>query len=202
VVKTQDPHLAMLCLRTTPIDHHTPSPCELLNSRRYQSNLPALSGRKVKEMPESYNDSLQRRQELQKSFHDRSVKALPPLKPQDHVRVQDPCSKIWHPGQVIQMLSAPRSYVVQTSAGTYRRNRRHLRHTGEQFSPRILEEDHSGLNDSTTQSSTTAVPSNQSEQELTDRSEPLPVLPEPVTETSVPLRRSGRIRKPPVRMDL
>ena len=31
-----DPHLAMLCLRTTPIYHNLPSPCELLNGRRYK----------------------------------------------------------------------------------------------------------------------------------------------------------------------
>ena len=37
------PHLAMSCLRTTPIDHNLPSPCELLNGRRYISNLPAIS---------------------------------------------------------------------------------------------------------------------------------------------------------------
>ena len=40
-----DPHLAMLCLRTTPIDHNLPSPCELLNGRRYKSNLPAITSR-------------------------------------------------------------------------------------------------------------------------------------------------------------
>ena len=38
-----DPHLAMLCLRTTPLDHSIPSPAELLNSRAYQSNLPIVS---------------------------------------------------------------------------------------------------------------------------------------------------------------
>jgi len=41
----QDPHLTMLCLRTTPIDHYTPSPCEILNGRKYRSNLP-IQGRK------------------------------------------------------------------------------------------------------------------------------------------------------------
>ena len=40
-----DTHLAMLCLRATPIDHNLPSPCELLNGRRYKSNLPAISSR-------------------------------------------------------------------------------------------------------------------------------------------------------------
>lgn len=38
-----DPHLTMLCLRTTPVDHHLPSPAELLNSREYQSNLPTMT---------------------------------------------------------------------------------------------------------------------------------------------------------------
>ena len=38
-----DPHLAMLCLRTTQTDHHLPSPAELPNSREYQSNLPAMT---------------------------------------------------------------------------------------------------------------------------------------------------------------
>ena len=37
-----DPYLAMLCLRTTPLDHHLPSPAELLNSRVYQTNLPSF----------------------------------------------------------------------------------------------------------------------------------------------------------------
>ena len=38
-----DPHLAMLCLRTTPLDHSTLSPAELLDSRVYQCNFPALT---------------------------------------------------------------------------------------------------------------------------------------------------------------
>ena len=39
----QDPHLAMLCLRSTPISHDLPSPAELLDGRVYQTNLPAVS---------------------------------------------------------------------------------------------------------------------------------------------------------------
>ena len=34
----QDPHLAMLCLRGTPLGHDLPSPAELLNGRVYQTN--------------------------------------------------------------------------------------------------------------------------------------------------------------------
>ena len=37
-----DPHLAMLCLRSTPLYHNIPTPAELLNSRVYQTNLSAI----------------------------------------------------------------------------------------------------------------------------------------------------------------
>ena len=36
-----DPQLAMLCLRSTPIDVRTPSPAELLYGRKIHYNLPA-----------------------------------------------------------------------------------------------------------------------------------------------------------------
>ncbi|XP_046380438.1 uncharacterized protein K02A2.6-like [Haliotis rufescens] len=35
-----DPYMALLCLRTTPIDNYLPSPGELLSGRRFKSNLP------------------------------------------------------------------------------------------------------------------------------------------------------------------
>ena len=63
-VSGADPHRAMLCLRTTPIDDHLASPAELLNSRLYRSNLPALSKTTLFD-PES-NVKLQARQDLQK----------------------------------------------------------------------------------------------------------------------------------------
>ena len=40
-----DTLLAILCLRTIPIDQNLQSPCELLIGRQYKSNLPAVSSR-------------------------------------------------------------------------------------------------------------------------------------------------------------
>ena len=73
-----DPHLAMLCLRTTPIDHNLPSPCELLNGRIYKSNLPAVSSGSNGDV----NAFLQQRQDVYKSYHDRTAKELASLSPQ------------------------------------------------------------------------------------------------------------------------
>ncbi|XP_014665892.1 PREDICTED: uncharacterized protein K02A2.6-like [Priapulus caudatus] len=79
-----DPHLAMLCLRTTPVDHNTPSPSELLNNRRYRANLSTIpvhtDGR--------INETLHLCQDVQKRFHDRRYPhTLPELRTEEIVRV-------------------------------------------------------------------------------------------------------------------
>ena len=176
----QDPHL--LCLRTTPIDHNTPSPCEILNGRKYRSNLP-ISGKK--EASANYSDNLKYRQDLQKSFHDRSVKELPPLKPHEYIRVQDSCSKRRVPGQVREVLNAPRSYKVQTSSGSYRRNRKHLRQTPETFHSRDLQED--------AEDHTTDPPIPKPSESMHDGTTRSPSS----LRAAVPLRRSSRTLKPP-----
>jgi len=75
----QDPHMGILCLRTTPIHHHLPSPCELLSGRKYHSNVLNTTSSNLGESPANYISRLQHRQNLQKVFHDRNAKDLPPL---------------------------------------------------------------------------------------------------------------------------
>jgi transposase InsO family protein len=77
-----DPHLAMLCLRTTPINHHLPSPAEMLNSRNYQSNLPSLSKPTLfPKIDDETNAKLQARQDLQTFYYDKSSRDLPEVYP-------------------------------------------------------------------------------------------------------------------------
>ena len=123
-----DSHLAMLCLRTTPVDHNLPSPCEILNGRKYKSNLTAVSPRSNGDV----NAFLQQRQDVYKSYHDRTAKELAPLSPQQTVRVLNPIRKTWDLAKVTNKASTPRSYNIVIAQGTaYRRNRRHLRDTQE-----------------------------------------------------------------------
>ena len=128
-----DPHLAMLCLRTTPIDHNLPSPAELLSSRVYQSNLPAITKPSLAPLADGDVDvKLQSKQDQQKSYYDKTSKPLPPLYPQDPVRVFDHPSKTWKPGIVRDASRSPLSFVVDVTDGTsLLRNRRHMRSTGE-----------------------------------------------------------------------
>ncbi|CAB4025295.1 Retrovirus-related Pol poly from transposon 297 [Paramuricea clavata] len=101
-----DPHLAMLCLRTTPINHHLPSSTEMLNSRTYQSNLSSLSKPTLfPKIDDEINAKLQARHDLQKIYYDKSSRDLPEDKEQ-----------------------TPKSYILDMPSGsTLKRNRRYIR---------------------------------------------------------------------------
>ena len=64
-----NPHKAMLCLRTTPTDHHLPSPGELLYTRKMKDDLP-IHMRKVLAHRDEIHARLQQRQDTQKLYHD------------------------------------------------------------------------------------------------------------------------------------
>ena len=126
-----DPHLAMLCLRTTPLDHSTLSPAELLNSRVYQSNLPAFTKPTLGSLVGGeLNVKLQSRQDQQKSYYDHRSRSIPLVYLQDPVRVFDSRSKTWKPGIIKNTTDSPRSFVVDMAdVATLVRNRRHLHRT-------------------------------------------------------------------------
>jgi len=131
---SQDPHLAMLCLRRTPLSHDLPSPAKLLNGRVYQTNLPAVS-KPSSSSNGDVNVKLQLRQDKQTAQYDKTAKQpIQPLFAEDRVRIHNPANNRGKPGVVHRVADAPRSYMVANStSGVLRRNRRHLRRTDEAF---------------------------------------------------------------------
>lgn len=90
----EDPHLAMFCLRTTPIDHSISSPAELPNLTVYKSNLPPISTPQLFSLVDTdIPAKLQERQHPQKLQYDNSAKSLPTVYPMDFARVFNPRSK-------------------------------------------------------------------------------------------------------------
>ena len=123
----QNISMALLCLRTTPVDSKLQSPAELLCGRKFQSNLQVVIKHTSEHKDQTYQ-RLQDRQAQQKAYHDRSAHDLKPLHPGQLVRVQDPNTGLWTPAQIKQCCEEPRSYVIVTPNGReLRRNRRHLR---------------------------------------------------------------------------
>ncbi|KXJ09996.1 hypothetical protein AC249_AIPGENE11159 [Exaiptasia diaphana] len=115
-----DPNIALLCLRTTPIDNKLPSPAELDESYKTTQEI-------YLEVPTATR--LQERQELQKAYHDRTAKDLQALPAGASVSIRNQVTKKWEPGLVKEKINTlPRSYFVNTDQGSqFRRNRMHIR---------------------------------------------------------------------------
>ena len=123
--KNEDPHMALLILRSTPLENGF-SPAELLMSRKVRTTLPVTE---TQLLPSILDRELVRQREEQskqkmKENFDRRHKAIPlPSLQKD--------GKVWIPefktsGTVIEETRYPRSYRVQTPTGVLRRNRRDL----------------------------------------------------------------------------
>ena len=122
-----DPYLALLCLRTTPVDQNLPSPAEILYSRKIRANLPFVS-LKTPNKTKRIRKALQDRQKSQKLYHDRNARDLPRIKSGESVLLQKDNRGPWIPAKTLRHAEQPRSYIVETpDGGIYRRNRRHLR---------------------------------------------------------------------------
>ena len=124
----RDVYLALLCIRTTPVDNQLPSPAELLFNRKIRSNLPTQIQNNNPDK-DKIADRLQSRQSNQKAHFDTRTKPQPPLITGQNVYIQDQTGKKrWHPAVVNKVRDEPRSYDVTTQQGTtLRRNRRHLK---------------------------------------------------------------------------
>lgn len=120
-------NMALLCLRTTPVDSEIPSPAELLCGRKVKSNLPVIIKNNAAQKEHTYQ-RLHERQTQQKAYFDRSAHDLKPLTPGQLVRIQDTRTGMWTPAQVKNHSDEPRSYIVVTPNGReLRRNRAHIR---------------------------------------------------------------------------
>ena len=187
-----DPNIALLCLRSTPIDGQLSSPAELLFGRQVQDNLP----KKVKLSPSrDVFVRLQEKQAKQKYYYDRSTKRLPSLDPGQSVRIQNPKNSKWEPAEIEDKIGdVPRSYNLLTDDG------RELRRNRSQIQERNHGRDRFNLD----QIPSPAPPRDEERNPDQDVGSP------PVTQRSEPvggtndhyMTRSGRIVKPPVRLNL
>jgi transposase InsO family protein len=122
----QDPYLAILENRNTPVDGFA-SPAQLLMSRSLRSTIPTLPQcfkSKVIDA-QDFQKNRKRIQRQQKLYYDKQAHSLPTLEKGENVRIRD--KKMWKPATVLRSSSEPHSYVVQTPEGRrYRRNRSHL----------------------------------------------------------------------------
>ena len=130
ILSQEDPQLALLIYRSTPIPELGASPAEMALGRRIRTNLPTIP--RQLDMPvvdeqqlRKLDSAFKKKQKLNHDRH-RGAKSLPDLKPGDPVMIKLDGEKSWlKPGRVRETC-APRSYIIDTDKGCLRRNRRHL----------------------------------------------------------------------------
>ena len=139
--KAADPYMAMLVYCSTPLEMGY-SPAELLMGRRLRTTLPMVPEQLVpKPPPKSIvkNRDTHLKERHKDNFDNRrGVKELPALSQGDSVWVPDRQSS----GEVIEHVS-PRSYVIQTPEGSFRRNRRQITSNPDTEMNLTLQTDHS-----------------------------------------------------------
>uniref|UniRef100_A0A9J7ZGX9 Integrase catalytic domain-containing protein n=1 Tax=Cyprinus carpio carpio TaxID=630221 RepID=A0A9J7ZGX9_CYPCA len=188
-----DEYLALLNYRSSPLGCGL-SPAELLMNRKLCDTLPKLSFKR--ENKSLTLKEMQHQKRKQKEFYDKGSRQLIPLSEQDVVRIEEPTE--WRKKAVVLKEVNPRSYLVQTEYGqVLRRNRRSLLKSAEVCKSNI---ELSPLDVLTSHEEMPSGAESPSEVQLSEQS---PELVSSAPETDSPiLRRSNRVRKPPVRLDL
>ncbi|GFN87425.1 retrovirus-related pol polyprotein from transposon 17.6 [Plakobranchus ocellatus] len=124
VEENNDPNLALLSYRDTPIYGLKKSPAQLLFGRRLQDRAPTAT-KLLKPPYANVKQKVQARQEKQKFYYDRSTRHHKNFQLDDNVRVQ--LGKTWERGVITKRHPTPRSYDVTTEDGaTLRRNQRFI----------------------------------------------------------------------------
>ena len=132
-----DPHLALLCLRSTPLSAKTASPAELLYHRKIRSNLPAKNT--YSQENADHKAWLESNSQKQAEHYNKTAGCeLPELLPGMKVMMQQPDKQSWVPGTITDKCQEPRSYLVQSPNGNVlRRNRRFLKELSRKASTQL-----------------------------------------------------------------
>ena len=127
---TNDPYLALLSYRSTPLPWCNYSPAELLMGRRIQTDIPQITSQLTPQwhfLPD-FQQKDKEFKKKQKRNYDRRHQVRPADTLPDDSLVWVTTGNSKTPGTVITNAGTPRSYLVNTPSGPVRRNRQHLKH--------------------------------------------------------------------------
>ena len=185
--KCEDKQFALLDYRTTPLENINLSPAQLLMGRRPRNTLPASEDLLKPTTPDlrKVKQHFNAQKAKQKFYYDRrrGVKELLPLENGTTVRMETPGSKSLSSGIVVQKANKPRSYLVKSKRRLYRRNRVHLHKSNET----VQDEQELPMEESSLDEPTIETPQ---------------VSATPVNHKDALQTRSGRMVKPPERLNL
>lgn len=132
-----DPFIALLELRNTPIYANVNSPSQLLNQRSLKSILPVTQKhlKPIKIKTNTFKKVLKEKQKKQKYYYDKNAKVLPEIEINKNVYVKSRTKNI--PGKILNKTDRPRSYNIKMfdTGREIERNRKDIinRNTNEIF---------------------------------------------------------------------
>ena len=134
--QSEDPYLALLNYRATPLPWCKRSPAELLMGRRIRTRVPQLP--ELLKPGWSYLEEFRKQNQKFKAKQKRNFDKRHRTRESDAIPSD---SKVWitsegdrAEGTVTSPANSPRSYLVETPAGTVRRNCQHLNVAPSQLS--------------------------------------------------------------------
>lgn len=127
--KCEDPYMALLEYRNSPVTGLKYSPAQLLQSRRLRSKLPVHNSLLKPTLAHNVTNQLKQNQKKQAHYYNRSAKPLPKLRSHTPVYIRD--KSCWKPAVIQGQHSAPRSFMVKNELdNVLRRNRKHIKQQG------------------------------------------------------------------------
>lgn len=121
----QEVYLALLEYRSTPTKDLSYSPAQLNQNRILRTKIPIKSSKFEPKICSNVQDQLKSKQENYKKYHDRTAKARNDFNLNDKIYAW--INNRWQSGHISKVWHTPRSYVVKTDDGEYRRNSSDIR---------------------------------------------------------------------------
>jgi transposase InsO family protein len=135
ILQQDDIFDALMEYRVTPVNATGFSPSELMVSRKIRTILPVLPEVLMPRLPDlakvRRNDE-KAKSNMQRNYNNHhAAQTLPPVRVGDNVRIKTDKEKYWTQSGTVKAADYnARSYIVATPRGDFRRNRRHIQHTG------------------------------------------------------------------------
>lgn len=118
-------YVALMEYRSTPTKDLEYSPSQLSQNRMIRAKIPMKMSKFEPITCENVKNQFEKKELIMKKYHDCSAKARKEFMVNDNVYVY--VNGKWKIGRVSQKWNTPRSYIIETEDGNYRRNSSHLR---------------------------------------------------------------------------
>lgn len=121
----EDVYMGLLEYRATAVKDLNVSPGQLIQNRRLRTTLPGHTDLFKPKLNINVDQQIKQKQENMCKQYNKNAKDRPDFSVGDTVYMR--FDKVWHPGIIKQKWHTPRSYVISTESGEYRRNSSDIR---------------------------------------------------------------------------